>query len=121
MTTITELFESQGPEIQRHDIQFGDLVAMQPKGELPFIVDYWSKSSRPTSTITYRLIHRPSPKLPTSPGSILADTWGHPDSILLPDGEWYVVSEGETWEARLLQASLADGTLTILLDTGSTQ
>lgn len=120
MTNIRELFEAHGEPIEAKDIREGDQIASlwdYDKGYVVSIAE--SDKVQINRGQSYRLLHRPAPVLPTTPGSILADKERTARAVLTPDRGWYNVVTEAYLSVEKVQHRLTDGIYTILLDTGA--
>lgn len=119
MTSIESIFIKQGSPIEAEDIQLKDIVAIQWAHTDGLTVEEWSKRSEVSLTAKYRLVYRPVPELPTSPGSIIGSAGGIPVAVLAPDLIWYSVTGDLKPTKSSLLLHLVGGTCVILLDTGA--
>lgn len=122
MTTIKELFEAQGEPIEAKDIRAGDQIASLwdvDKGYVVSIAE--SDKVEGYRGLSHRLLHRPAPALPTTPGSILANIEGTARAVLTPERGWYHVVTEAYLSLETVQRRRTNGVYTILLDTGATK
>lgn len=122
MTTIKELFEAQGEPIEAKEIRKGDTFASLWDGETDYRVSIAKSTGLARrAALTYRLIHRPVPVLPTTPGSMLANKERTARAVLTPERGWYNVVTEAYLSVGTAQRCLTNGIYTILLDTGATK
>lgn len=126
MTNLDELFETQGPIIEGADILPGDLVAMRaPTGGM-FTTAQWNEYSAYSPTAMYRLISRPTPKIPDTPGSMMrvvhSNLLSPEHSFILTDDEgWCLASISATIETGTIQTMFDRGEIAVSIDTGSNE
>lgn len=121
MTNIKEMFEAQGEPIEAKDIRKGDHLARLWDEDTEYVVSI-AKSDRAglsDPALSHRLLHRPVPVLPTTPGSMLANKERTARAVLTPERGWYNVVTEAYLSVGTAQRCLTNGIYTILLDTGA--
>lgn len=123
MMTIKDKFEAQGTPIEARDIRVGDAISAMNVGETGFQVFLATNDDvgGVAEWDVYRLLHRPTPVPPTTPGSILVHQDRRAHLVLTPKGEWYGTRSERYYETHEVHEWLYDGTYILLLDAGATK